>query len=142
MSAMKTAILVALLFGLAWLLGCNHKDADEQQPSTSKAATGQQAAQPPPQTSEADEGEEGEEGAASPAAAAAEQPAPQQTAGKQFAYNFDGDTLGQLPAKFHSAKTGGGTAENGSCRLTQLLPQNRTLSLKLQRTKLTTVSLY
>jgi hypothetical protein len=111
MSAMKIAILVALLFGLAWLLGCNHKDADEQQPSASKPATGQQAAQPPTPTSEADEGEEGEEGPASPAAAAAEQPAPQQTAGKQFAYNFDGDTLGQLPAKFHSAKTGGGAAE-------------------------------
>ena len=111
MFTMRTAIFATLLFGLAWLLGCKHKNADEQQTSASKAATDQQAAQPPAQTSEADEGEEGEEGQATPPAAAAEQPAPQQTAGKQFVYNFDGDAPGQLPAKFHSAKTGAGTAE-------------------------------
>ena len=112
MSTLKTAILAALLLGLAGLLGCKDKDADEQQPSASKTATGQQAAtQQPAATREADEGEEGEEGPATPAAASAEQPAPQQTAGKQFVYSFDGDTPGQLPAKFHSAKTGGGAAE-------------------------------
>jgi hypothetical protein len=119
---MKIAILVALLFGVAWLQGCNHKDADEQQSSASKAATDQQAAQPPTQTSEADEGEEGEEGRATPAAAAAEQPAPQQTAGKHFVYNFDADTPGQMPAKFHSAKTGGGATEKWVVSADQAAP--------------------
>jgi Domain of Unknown Function (DUF1080) len=53
-----------------------------------------------------------EEGQATPAAVAAEKAAPQQSGpGKQFTYNFDGDTAGQMPAKFHSAKTGGGTQE-------------------------------
>jgi hypothetical protein len=33
-----------------------------------------------------------------------------QQSGKTFLYNFDSDTPGQLPAKFHSALTGKGTA--------------------------------
>ena len=37
-----------------------------------------------------------------------EVPAPVQTAGKTFTYSFDGDTEGQLPAKFHTALTGQG----------------------------------
>src|SRR6266446_5699483 len=105
-------LLAAVLVGLAGLVACNDKDADEQQNSASKAVAGQQtAAQKPAEKPEADEGEEGEEGPATPAAVAAEKPAPQQTSGKQFAYNFDSDTPGQLPAKFHGAKTGGGTQE-------------------------------
>jgi hypothetical protein len=67
--------------------------------------------QKPREKPDADEGEEGEEGPATPAAVAAEKPAPQQTSGKQFAYDFDHNTPGQLPSKFHSAKTGGGTQE-------------------------------
>ena len=107
-------LLAAVLVGLAGLVACNDKDADEQQTSASKALAGQQtAAQKPAEKPEADEGEEGEEGPATPAAVAAEKPAPQQTSGKQFAYNFDSDTPGQLPAKFHGAKTGGGTQESG-----------------------------
>jgi hypothetical protein len=43
--------------------------------------------------------------------AAPEAPAPQQAAGRQFVYNFDTDTAGQMPAKFHSARTGGGAQE-------------------------------
>ncbi|HJX83707.1 MAG TPA: family 16 glycoside hydrolase, partial [Candidatus Angelobacter sp.] len=42
---------------------------------------------------------------------APETPAPLQAAGKQLVYNFDTDAPGQMPAKFHSAKTGGGTPE-------------------------------
>src|SRR6266852_4796148 len=105
-------LLAAVLVGLAGLVACNDKDADEQQTSASKAVAGQQtAAQKPAEKPDADEGEEGEEGPATPAAVAAEKPAPQQTSGKQFLYNFDSDTPGQLPAKFHSAKTGGGAQE-------------------------------
>ncbi len=112
MKKLRTALWVAVLFGLAGLVACNDKDTDEQQASAAKAVAGQQtAAQKPAEKPDADEGEEGEEGPANPAAVAAEKPAPQQPSGKQFAYNFDSDTPGQLPAKFHGAKTGGGTQE-------------------------------
>jgi hypothetical protein len=112
MEKLRIALWVAVLFGLAGLVACNDKDTDEQQTSASKAVAGQQTTtQKPAEKPEADEGEEGEEGPATPAAVAAEKPAPQQTLGKQFAYNFDSDTPGQLPAKVHSAKTGGGTQE-------------------------------
>jgi hypothetical protein len=105
-------LLAAVFFGLAGLVACKDKDQDEQQSSASKAVAGQQTtAQKPAEKPDAEEGEEGEEGPVTPAAVAAEKPAPQQTSGKQFAYNFDGDTPGQLPAKFHGAKTGGGTQE-------------------------------
>jgi len=105
-------LLAAVFFGLTVLVACNDKDTDEQQSSASKAVAGQQtAAQKPAQKPDADEGEEGEEGPATPAAVAAEKPAPQQPPGKQSVYNFDNDTRGQLPAKFHGAKTGGGTQE-------------------------------
>lgn len=39
-----------------------------------------------------------------------EVPAPEQQAGKGFFYNFDNDSTGQLPAKFHAALTGKGAA--------------------------------
>ena len=51
--------------------------------------------------------ERSEFSAASPAPA--ELPAPPQAAGQSFQYNFDHDTPGSLPAKFHSARTGQGT---------------------------------
>src|SRR6266852_4984779 len=112
MEKVRIALWVAVVFGLAALVACNDKDTDEQQTSASKAVAGQQAAaKKPAEKPDADEGEEGEEGPATPAAVAAEKPAPQQTSGKQFVYNFDSDTPGQLPAKFHSAKTGGGPQE-------------------------------
>jgi hypothetical protein len=112
MEKLRIALWVALVFGLAAFVACNDKDTDEQQTGVSKVAAGQQtAAQKPVDNPKADEGEEGEEGPATPAAVAAEKPAPQQTSGKQFAYNFDGDTPGQLPERFHGAKTGGGTQE-------------------------------
>jgi hypothetical protein len=41
-------------------------------------------------------------------AVSAETPAPIQEPGKSFTYNFDSDTTGRLPAKFHSALTGSG----------------------------------
>jgi hypothetical protein len=59
-------------------------------------------------------GERDENESAPPVAAAIapEAAAPQQAAGKQFAHNFDGDTPGQLPPKFHSALTGRGKPGN------------------------------
>ncbi len=44
------------------------------------------------------------------APAPTESPAPTQEPGKSFTYNFDGDAVGGLPAKFHSALTGSGAA--------------------------------
>ena len=41
--------------------------------------------------------------------ASPEIPAPLQQPGKSFSYNFDTDTTGRLPAKFHTALTGKGT---------------------------------
>ena len=51
------------------------------------------------------------DGPAASTPAAPESRAAQQVAGMQFVYNFDTDTAGQMPAKFHSAKTGGGAQE-------------------------------
>ncbi len=77
MEKLRIALWVVVFFGLAGLVACNDKDADEQQTSASKAVAGQQtAAQKPAEKPEADEGEEGEEGPATPAAVAAEKPAP------------------------------------------------------------------
>jgi len=38
-----------------------------------------------------------------------ETPAPVQSAGKEFVYNFDNDPVGKAPARFHEALTGGGS---------------------------------
>src|SRR5437667_778627 len=102
-------LIAAALLWLAGLVACNDKDKDDQQSNASKAVAGQQtAAQKPSGKPDADEGEEGEEGPATPAAVAAEKPAPLQTHGQQFVYNFDADSAGQLPGKFHAARTGSG----------------------------------
>src|SRR5712692_4795026 len=106
------SLLAVVLVALVGVAACNDKVADKQQNSASKAVAGQQtAAQKSEEKADADEGEEGEEGPPTPAAVAAEMTAPQQPPGKQSVYNFDNDTPGQLPAKFHAAKTGGGTQE-------------------------------
>jgi hypothetical protein len=101
--------VAAILLGLMVFISC--KDNDEDKKRTSPTGTAQTANQKSVEKPDADEGEEGEDGPATPAAVAAEKPAPQQMAGKQFTYNFDNDAAGQLPAKFHGAKTGGGTVE-------------------------------
>ncbi len=76
--------------------------------SVTVVAAGQssQASQQKPQEQEKDADEEG---APNPVAATAEKPAPQQASGRQLIYNFDSDSVGQLPAKFHSARTGQGS---------------------------------
>ncbi len=69
-----------------------------------------------------EEEEEGEEGRAVSSAVAAEKSAPLQASGKQFTYNFDSDAAGQLPAKFHTAKTGAGAAEKWSVQADSTAP--------------------
>ena len=49
-----------------------------------------------------------EEGYLSSHAAQPESPAPPQAAGASFTYNFDSDTVGAMPSKFHGARTGQG----------------------------------
>jgi hypothetical protein len=110
MAALRLVPLAALLLGLIVLISCNDSDEDEKRPRSANG-TAQSANQKPELEPDKDEGEEGEEGPTAPAAVEAEKAAPQQTAGKQFTYNFAGDAAGQMPAKFHSAKTGGGTQE-------------------------------
>jgi Domain of Unknown Function (DUF1080) len=112
MSKPNFVLVMVVMAGIAIVASCIDKDRSEQQTSASKnAASGQTTAQKPSPKSDADEDEEGEEGPATPAAVAQEQPAPQQSAGKQLIYEFDSDRPGQVPAKFHIAKTGGGTQE-------------------------------
>ena len=51
---------------------------------------------------------ESREGGYSSHASQPETPAPQQSAGVSFTYNFDSDAAGTVPAKFHGARTGKG----------------------------------
>lgn len=110
MRTVKIAVLAAVLVGLTGLLALNHaKNTDERPIIASKTVTFRQtAAQKPTEKPDIDEAEEGDEGPATPPAVAAEKPAPQQTSGMQLVYNFDSDAAGQLPAKFHAARTGSG----------------------------------
>jgi hypothetical protein len=111
-STTNFAFFTLVLFGVVGFLACNDRDSNEQQQSAAKTeVSAQSAAQKPEAKPDTDEGEEGEEGPAVPSAAAQEKPAVPQASGKQFVYNFDSDTPGQLPAKFHTAKTGGGSQE-------------------------------
>jgi len=107
--AFRVISVAAILLGLMFFISCNDSDEDEKRASPN--GTAPTASQKPGEKVDADEGEEGEEGPATPAAVPSEKPAPLQTAGQQFTYNYDSDTAGQVPAKFHSAKTGAGTTE-------------------------------
>ncbi len=120
----EVRILAAILFAAAiGLVACNDNDRDEQQAGAPKAVSSQQATtQKPAEKPNTEEEEEGEEGPAVPPAVAAEKSAPLQPSGKQFICNFDRDASGQLPAKFHSAKTGGGSAEKWSVQADSSAP--------------------
>jgi len=101
MSVPRLAVIAALILSFAFFVACKNNDADEQhraKPSPSEANS----------QSLAPAGDEDEENPAESARAAPEAPAPLQAAGQQFAYNFDSDTVGQIPQKFHSAITGSG----------------------------------
>jgi hypothetical protein len=79
MDNLKIALIAAMCLGLVGLISCKDADEDER------------------------------EDAAKPAAAAAEKPVPLQSSGQQVIYTFDSDLSGQLPSKFHSARTGQGS---------------------------------
>ena len=113
MSGLKFALFTIVMLGLAVMASCKERDLDRdgEQAAASKAGASQTATQKPAEKPDADEDEEGEEAPATPTAVGQERPAPLQSVGKQFVYDFDSDTPGRLPAKFHPAKTGGGNAE-------------------------------
>jgi hypothetical protein len=111
MEKLRIALWVTVLLAAADLLACSDTDREQKNTgSVAVAAAGQstQASQQKAQEQEND-ADEDEEGAPNPVSAMAEKPAPQQASGKQLLYNFDGDSVGQLPAKFHSARTGQGS---------------------------------
>lgn len=120
----EICILAAILFvALIGVVACNDNDRDEQQAGASKPVSPQQtAAQKPGEKPNTEEEEEGEEGPAVPSAVVAEKSAPLQPSGKQFIYSFDSDAPGLLPAKFHAAKTGGGSDEKWSVQADSSAP--------------------
>ncbi len=120
----EICILAAILFAaVIGLVACNDNERDEQQAGASKAGSSQQpTAQKPAEKPNTEEEEEGEEGPAVPPAVAAEKSAPLQASGKQFTYNFDSDAPGQSLAKFHTAKTGGGSTEKWSVQADSSAP--------------------
>ncbi len=109
MPTSRIALIGATLAALVWVVACKGNDRDEHQTSAPKAAA--HAQMPPQGQEEKPDADEGEEGPTVPARVAPEKPTPQQMAGKEFVYNFDSDMAERLPAKFHSAKTGGGAQE-------------------------------
>lgn len=107
MTYFKVVLLAGALIVLASLISCRNNDRNEKTASSTAAAAGQSSSPQKPEDNDADEDEER---AAKPVApVTAEKAAPQQATGQQLIYNFDSDAVGQMPAKFHSARTGQGT---------------------------------
>ena len=108
MDIIKPTLIAAMVVAMAGLIACtdNHRD-EKKSGAPTVAAAGQAQAQQRPEEKEADE----EESPAQPAAAAAERSAPLQASGQQMTYTFDSDSVGQLPAKFHSARLSGFSAD-------------------------------
>src|SRR5262249_21395863 len=103
MLVMKFAVYAALVLGFSFLLACKYKDKDDERRTSSSNAS--QPVKQPNLTADEDEEDENPTEQSAPAT---ENAAPLQTLGHQFSYNFDSDSVGQLPRKFHSAITGSG----------------------------------
>jgi Domain of Unknown Function (DUF1080) len=90
--ASRTAILViAVVIGVGGMVACNKGDRSA---SAQDRLDSDEIAQ--------------NEAANVTGNATVEQPAPVAHPGQQLVYNFDSDSAGQLPSKFHSARTGTG----------------------------------
>lgn len=96
-------VAVVSVLGLVFLFACKDNDEDEKPSRNSNPS-----AQTTPQRS-APEADEDDENPAEINPSRGESAAPLQTAGQQLVYNFDSDSAGQLPSKFHSALTGSGS---------------------------------
>jgi len=88
----STVAILALLIGAAGLLACNK--GDSRTAETTQKGSG------------VDEVAKNEAPAA--VIGTAEQAAPLARSGQELTYNFDSDSPGQMPLKFHSARTGAG----------------------------------
>jgi hypothetical protein len=102
MVAIRFAVSAALVLGLVCLIACKGKYDDEKKASNTNSS--QQTPQQPSLVADEDDENPAEVNAATP-----EQSAPLQAPGRQLLYNFDSDSVGQLPQKFHSAITGSGS---------------------------------
>jgi 3-keto-disaccharide hydrolase len=107
MAALKVATLSAVFCGLIFLIAYYGSAQDEKRTSNAAAPVPTAAQSKQEQKPDADEDED-EEGPPTPAAVSPEKAAPLQPAGQQVLYNFDADSGGQPPAKFHAARTGAG----------------------------------
>src|SRR5262245_49388326 len=64
-----------------------------------------------------------------------ETPAVLQPAGKTFTYNFDADTVGQMPAKFHAALTGQGAKPEWEVKADATAPSQPNVLAQLSKDK-------
>jgi hypothetical protein len=101
--SVRLAVAVALVFGLVFLVACEDDDNNEKRTTNPKSSAQAASQQFGPA------GDEDDENPAEINHAAADTLAPLQAAGQQLVYNFDSDSAGQLPQKFHSALTGSGS---------------------------------
>ena len=102
----KIVFWAIVLGALPGLPSCTTVDQDKKTTTNAATSTGQTPTQQKPGQVDADEDEEG---APNSAAVVAEKAAPEQASGRELIYNFDRDPVGQLPTKFHSARTGQGS---------------------------------
>jgi hypothetical protein len=102
MVAIRFAVSAALVLGLVCLVACKGKDDHEKRASNTNSS--EQTPQQPSLVADEDDENPAEVNAPTP-----EQSAPLQAPGRQLLYNFDSDSVGQLPQKFHSAITGSGS---------------------------------
>ena len=113
MQKLRIALWINALLVVAALLACTDAERAGKETGSVNAATGgrsrQSSTQQPQRQQQEKDADEDEEGAPNTGAAAPEKPAPQQASGQQLIYTFDTDPVGQVPAKFHSARTGQGS---------------------------------
>ncbi|HKA22011.1 MAG TPA: family 16 glycoside hydrolase [Blastocatellia bacterium] len=70
-----------------------------------------------------------------PSSVTPETPAALQPAGKTFVYNFDADTVGQMPAKFHTALTGQGAKPEWVVKADATAPSQPNVLAQLSKDK-------
>src|SRR5262245_65566704 len=72
---------------------------------------------------------------AGPSSVTPETPAALQPAGNTFVYNFDADTVGQMPAKFHTALTGQGAKPEWVVKADATAPSQPNVLAQLSKDK-------
>lgn len=132
MSLLRLAVTAALVLSLVFLVACKGADDDEKRTTNPKPSARAPSRQSAP------DGDEDDENHAEVNAVAAESSAPLQAAGQQLVYNFDSDSTGQLPQKFHSTLTGTGGDSRWTVMADPSPRLSRTSSPRRQPIRLTT----